>query len=116
MRILIVEDDSSHQKIISLMLAHLGYRSDAVMNGQDAVQAVENRKYDLILMDIVMPKMDGLEATREIRRLGQERLRIIAVTAYVFPGIRKMCLDAGMDDCITKPLRIKDLENVLKSI
>jgi CheY-like chemotaxis protein len=115
-RILVAEDDVSHQKIISLMLARLGYKSDVVSNGYEAIQAVERSQYDLVLMDIVMPKMDGLEATREIRKLSQNGLKIIAITAYVFPGIRDMCIQAGMDECITKPVRIKDLECALKDI
>jgi two-component system sensor histidine kinase/response regulator len=114
--ILVAEDDASHQKIISLMLSRLGYKSDVVSNGHEAIHAVERSQYNLVLMDIVMPKMDGLEATREIRKLNQNGLKIIAITAYVFPGIRDICLEAGMDDCITKPVRIKDLECALKNI
>jgi CheY-like chemotaxis protein len=116
MRILVAEDNITHQKIISLMLARLGFKSDVVSNGREAIQAVEHGQYDLILMDIVMPEMDGLQATREIRKLGQKGLKIIAITAYVFPGIREMCLDAGMDGCITKPVRIEDLKNALRII
>jgi CheY-like chemotaxis protein len=116
MRILLVEDEASHRKIILLMLARLGYESDAVSNGHEAIQAVKHSQYDLVLMDIVMPKIDGLQTTREIRKLGQKGLKILAITAYVFPGIREMCLDAGMDDYIAKPVRIKDLEHALKNI
>jgi CheY-like chemotaxis protein len=116
LRFLLVEDDSEHQKIFLLMLGRLGYKSDVVSNGHEAIQAVSKCKYDLILMDIRMPKTDGFETTREIRKLGQKGLKIIAITAYVFPGIREMCLDAGMNDCITKPVRIEDLRNALKDI
>lgn len=116
MLILLAEDDESHRKVTMLMLARLGYESDAVSNGREAILAVENNQYDLVLMDIVMPEMDGLKATREIRKLGQKGLKIVAITAYVFPGIREMCLEAGMDDCITKPVRIKDLELALTAI
>jgi CheY-like chemotaxis protein len=98
------------------MLARLRYKSDAVSDGYKAIQAVKEGRYDLVLMDIVMPRIDGFETTREIRKLGQKGLKIIAITAYVFPGIREMCLEAGMDDCITKPLRLKDLELALKDI
>ena len=114
MRVLVVEDEESHRKLTMLMLAHLGYKSDAVSNGRQAIQAVEHNQYALVLMDIVMPKIDGLEATREIRKLGQNWLKIIGITAYVVLDIREMCLDAGMDDCITKPVRIGDLAEVLK--
>jgi CheY-like chemotaxis protein len=98
------------------MLARLGYKSDVVLNGYDAIQAVSQCNYYLILMDIVMPKIDGLEATRQIRKLGQKELKIIAITAYVFPGIKEMCLEAGMNDCITKPIRLIDMECALKNI
>jgi CheY-like chemotaxis protein len=113
-RILVVEDDASHQKIILLMLARLGYNSDLVSNGKEAIEAVAQRPYDLVLMDIVMPKMDGLKATEEIRKLGHKGLKIIAITANVFPDIRKICLEGGMDDCITKPVRLTDLKCALK--
>lgn len=116
MHILLVEDDNSHRRVTILMLARLGYESDAVSNGREAILAVENNQYDLVLMDIVMPEMDGLKATREIRKLDQKGLKIVAITAYVFPGIKEMCLEAGMDECITKPVRIKDLELTLNNI
>jgi CheY-like chemotaxis protein len=98
------------------MLARLDYKADVVSDGHQAIQAVSQCKYDLVLMDIKMPKMDGFETAREIRKLGQRELKIIGVTAYVFPGVKEMCLDAGMDDCITKPVRIEDLKNALKDI
>ncbi len=113
MRILLAEDDESHRKLTMLMLARLGYKSDAVSNGRQAIQAVSHSQYDLVLMDLVMPEMDGLKATREMRKLGQKEIKIIAITAYVVPGIRETCLEAGMDDCITKPVKIGDLAKVL---
>jgi CheY-like chemotaxis protein len=70
MQILLAEDDTSHQKIILLMLAWLGYKSDVVPNGHEAIQAVEHNQYDLVLTDIIIPKKDGLEAARKIRSLG----------------------------------------------
>ncbi len=114
MRILLADDNESNRKVTMLMLARLGYKYDAVSSGFEAIQAVSNSHYDLVLMDVVMPEIDGLEATREIRKIGQNGLKIIAITAYVVPGIREMCLEAGMDDCITKPIRIGDLAEVLK--
>ncbi|MGA9100312.1 MAG: response regulator [Methanotrichaceae archaeon] len=114
MRILIVEDNASNRKVAMLMLDHLGYEYDAVSNGREAIQAVEHCHYDLVLMDIIMPEIDGLEATQKIRKLNKTGLKIIAITAYVFPGIREMCLDAGMDDYIPKPVKIEDLAEVLK--
>jgi CheY-like chemotaxis protein len=116
LRILITEDEPSHRKIFFMMLDRLGYKSDVASNGYEAIQAVSQCKYDLVFMDIKMPKMDGFQTAREIRKLGQRELKIIAVTAYVFPGVKEMCLDAGMDDCITKPVRIEDLKNALRNI
>lgn len=113
MRILIVEDDASNRKVVMLMLDRLGYEYDAVSNGREAIQAAEHNYYDLVLMDIIMPEIDGLEATQKIRKLNQTGLKIIAITAYIFPGIEKVCLDAGMDDCIHKPVTIEDLAEVL---
>lgn len=116
MRILITDDNESNRKVTMLMLARLGYEHDSVSSGREAIHAVSCSHYDLVLMDIVMQEMDGLETSREIRKLGQNGLKIIGITAYVVPGIREICLDAGMDDCITKPMRIKDLETALKNI
>ncbi len=99
-----------------LMLKRLGYNADAVSNGREAIQAIERRKYDLVLMNIVMPEIDGLEATREIRKLGQKGLKIIAITAYVFPGAREMCMEAGMDDYLPKPMSISDLASAIKKV
>ncbi len=114
--ILVVEDNASNRRVAKIMLERLGYKADVVSSGLEAIEAVRNSHYDLVLMDIVMPEMDGLEASREMRKLGQEKLKIIAITAYVVPGIMEMCLKAGMDDCITKPIRMKDLELALKRI
>ncbi len=114
LHILLAEDEELHRKVIMLMLSRLGYKSDVVSNGYDAIRAIKHDHYDLTLMDLAMPKIDGLQATREIRKMGQNRLKIIGVTAYVFPGIREICLKAGMDDCITKPIKIGELADVLK--
>ena len=116
MRILVVEDNESHRKLTKLMLDRLGYQSDAVSDGYQAIQAVKHNQYGLVLMDIVMPGIDGLQAAREIRKLGKRGMKIISITAYVYSGFRDMCLEAGMDDCITKPVCIRDLENALKRI
>ena len=96
------------------MLKRLGYTAKAVSNGLEAIQAIKRQKYDLVLMNIVMPEIDGLEATREVRKLGYKGLKIIAITAYVFPRAKEMCITAGMDDYIPKPVRINDLANVLE--
>ena len=97
------------------MLRRLGYEADAVNNGLEVLQALERRKYDLVLMGIVMPKMDGITATQEIRRRFpiSELPRIVALTAYVHPDVRKKCFEAGMDDYITKPVMLNDLKAIL---
>jgi two-component system sensor histidine kinase/response regulator len=115
-RVLLVEDNASSKKLEKMMLERLGCRADAVTSGNEAIEAIKREHYDLVLMDIMMYGMDGFETAREIRKLSQKDLKIIAITAYVFSGIREMCLEAGMDDCITKPIRLKDLEGALKNI
>ena len=111
--VLLAEDDPTNQRVAMLMLKRLGYVANVVSNGREAIQAIKRQKYDLVLMNIVMPEIDGLEATREIRKLGYNNLKIIAITAYVFPGAKEMCIAAGMDDYIPKPVRINDLAEML---
>ncbi len=93
----------------------MGYRADVAANGIEAIQAVERQPYDVILMDVQMPEMDGLEATRRIcarwsvgERQGP-RPRIIAMTANAMQGDRELCLEAGMDDYLSKPIRVDEL-------
>ncbi len=112
-RILLAEDDELNQKVTSLMLERLGYKVDVARNGIEVLEALRRRSYGLVLMNIGMPKMDGIETTREIRRRWHSSLKIIAITAYVLPGIRTVCLEAGMDDYIGKPVKIEDLAKVL---
>jgi len=85
-----------------------------VANGIEALQALERQHYDLVLMDVRMPEMDGLDATRIIRRLwAKNKPTIIAITAYGLEGDREKCLESGMDDYISKPVKLEDLTNVL---
>lgn len=97
------------------MIKHLGYHADLAANGEEAVQAMERRPYHVVFMDIHMPKMDGLEATRIIRGRRQfaEQPRIIALTAYCLDNSREMCIQAGMDGYISKPIAIKDLKTAI---
>jgi len=114
LRILLAEDNVTSQKVALQMLKRLGYRADVVANGIEALQALERQSYDVVLMDLRMPEMGGLEATRIIReRWPDNGPNIIAVTAYALQGDREMCLDAGMDDYISKPIKLEELAGVL---
>ncbi|WP_372369001.1 response regulator [Candidatus Uabimicrobium sp. HlEnr_7] len=101
--VLIVEDDSTNQKILELILHYHHYKIDIANNGKEAVAKIQQKNYDIVLMDISMPKMNGLDATREIRRLGFS-MPIIALTAHVMMKEREKGLSAGMNDYISKPV------------
>ncbi len=114
LRILLVEDNPINQRVALLMLKKLGYSADVAGNGLEALRALEQRHYDVILMDIQMPEMDGIEATKIIRQRWPAGPKIIAITAYALDYSRETCLKAGMDDYIAKPVSMDDLANVLK--
>ena len=111
LRILLAEDNGVNQKLALRLLEHLGYRADLASNGREAVQSVARQAYDLLLMDVRMPEMDGLEATRQIiaRWPSGQRPRIVAMTANALNGDRPQCLAAGMDEHLSKPLRVEAL-------
>jgi len=113
LRILLAEDNVVNQKVTQKMLSKLGYRATVVANGIEVLQALENQHYDVILMDVQMPEIDGLEATRAIRQRWKDGPKIIAMTASALKGDREMCLAAGMDDYISKPVRMEDLARKL---
>ena len=115
-RLLLVEDNNINQKVALAMLKNLGYRADVARNGAEAVKAVASKQYDLVLMDCLMPEMDGFEATRCIRGQGQHcaELPIIAMTASAFAEDRNACLAAGMTDYLSKPVREAELRNKLE--
>ena len=115
LRILIAEDNAVNQKVAAAFLGKLGYQPDFVANGQEAVDAVVQRPYDVVFMDMQMPVMDGLQATREICRLfpADQRPRIIAMTANALPEDQKLCMEAGMDDYVIKPISLEGLARTL---
>jgi CheY-like chemotaxis protein/HPt (histidine-containing phosphotransfer) domain-containing protein len=104
-----------NQKVMLGLLAHLGYGADLARNGQEVLDALADRPYDLVLMDVQMPEMDGLEATRRLReQLPADRQpRVLALTAHAMSGDRERCLAAGMDGYLSKPLQLADLEAAL---
>ena len=118
LRILLAEDILVNQKLVLRLLEQMGYRADVASNGIEAVQSVERQPYDVILMDVQMPEMDGLEASRRIcaRWPRGQRPTIIAMTANAMQGDREMCLEAGMDDYVSKPIRTDELINALMKV
>jgi CheY-like chemotaxis protein len=118
LRILLAEDNVVNQKLALRILQRMGYRADLASNGIEALESLQRQSYDVVLMDVQMPEMDGLEATRRIcaRWRPEERPRIIAMTANAMQGDRDMCLAAGMDDYLTKPIRVDRLVEALNLV
>jgi CheY-like chemotaxis protein len=115
-RLLLAEDNAVNQKVALHMLTRLGYRTDIAANGIEALSSLQRQSYDVIFMDMQMPEMDGLEATRRIvqnRPDRRQRPWIIALTANAMQGDRERCLASGMDDYITKPLKIADIASAM---
>ncbi|MEZ4702261.1 MAG: response regulator [Rhodothermales bacterium] len=105
LRMLLVEDNPINQKVALRFLAKEGLKADVANNGQEALDLFAKQTYDIVLMDIQMPVMDGVTATENLRRIyGAERPYIIAVTANATPADRQRCMEAGMNDFVTKPI------------
>jgi CheY-like chemotaxis protein len=118
LRILLAEDNAVNVKLSLKLLEQLGYRADVVENGFEVLDALARDPYDVVLMDVQMPELDGLDAARQICALleAPQRPRIVAMTANAMQGDREMCMAAGMDDYLTKPIRIDRLVEALNSV
>ena len=118
--ILLVEDNPTNQLVAVKILERLGYRAEIASNGEEAIEALARTDYDLVLMDLQMPGMGGLEASRIIRDVGSNVVRhdipIVAMTANAMQGDREMCMNAGMDDYIPKPVKPDELRVVLERL
>ena len=110
--ILLVDDSDVNLKVTSLMLKKLGHQADLATNGIEAIEALERQSYDIVLMDIQMPEMDGIEATKIIRQRMHQGPKIIVVTSLI--NCRDVCLEAGADDFLVKPLGIETLRTAIK--
>ncbi len=115
LRILLAEDNATNQKLALRLLSRMGYQADVAANGLEVLTTLRRQPYDVVLMDVQMPEMDGLEATRTLRRELPEAHQpyVIAMTANAMQGDREMCLAAGMDDYVSKPIRVEELVEAL---
>jgi signal transduction histidine kinase/CheY-like chemotaxis protein len=118
LRILLAEDNVVNQKLALRLLQQMGYRADLASNGLEAIECVARQTYDVVLMDVQMPEMDGFEASRRItaRWPAGQRPRIVAMTANAMQGDREMCLASGMDDYLSKPIRVDELVRALRGV
>jgi PAS domain S-box-containing protein len=118
LRILLAEDNAMNQKVALRLLEQLGYRADVAANGREAIEALEQQPYDVVLMDVQMPELDGLDATRQIceRWPEESRPHIVAMTANALPEDREACFAAGMNDYVAKPIRTEELVAALKRV
>jgi two-component system, sensor histidine kinase len=117
-QVLLAEDTEMNRMLVRILLTRMGFEVDEVENGQQAVDALARKRYDLVLMDCMMPVMDGYEATRILRareaEAGQERVPVIALTASAIAGDRERCRQAGMDDYMTKPFQVDDFTAIVQ--
>jgi signal transduction histidine kinase/two-component SAPR family response regulator/HPt (histidine-containing phosphotransfer) domain-containing protein len=122
LRVLLVDDNAINQKVAVRILQQMGYQPDSAINGKEALAAIDRKPYDFIFMDVMMPEMDGHEATRLLRKRqmvgGQahydQRIVVVAMTAHAMAGDREKCIAAGMDDYLSKPVRPKDVRDMVE--
>ncbi len=122
LRVLLVDDNVINQKVAVRILQQMGYQPEVAGNGREALEAMSHEAYDLVFMDVMMPEMDGLEATRQIRKRQmsgehanfQSRIIICAMTAHAMAGDREKCIASGMDDYLSKPVRPKDVREMIE--
>jgi CheY-like chemotaxis protein/HPt (histidine-containing phosphotransfer) domain-containing protein len=116
LKVLVAEDNMINQKLITKILSQLGFHADVVGNGIEAIEELKRVRYDIVFMDVQMPEMDGIEATRYIVQnwKSDERPFIIAMTANVMQGDKEKCLNAGMDDYLSKPVIIDDVQKIIE--
>jgi len=118
LRILLAEDNPINQKVMQRMLNKIGQRVDIAANGKEVLNSLERQNYEIIFMDVEMPEMDGIEATKVIRKKWppEKQPYIVAVTAYALEGDRERCINAGMDDYLAKPVNLENLKSILAQI
>lgn len=116
LKILVVDDDELSRRLMRVILTHEGHRVDAAANGLEALEAVKNNKFDIVFMDLNMPEMDGMEASRKIRAWedGDSHTFIVALTASYLPEIGESLFEAGMDNYISKPFDVAQVQRLLK--
>ncbi len=114
LRILVAEDNRVNQKVVRLLLQQMGYAADIVSNGLEVLDSLRRQPYDVVFMDVQMPEMDGITATRQVKAMDQPSPRIVAMTANAMQRDRQQCFDSGMDDYVTKPITIEALQTALR--
>jgi len=118
LQVLLAEDTEMNRMLVRILLTRMGFEVDEAEDGQQAVDALARKRYDLVLMDCMMPVMDGYEATRILRvreaETGQERVPVIALTASAIAGDRERCRQAGMDDYLSKPFQVDDFTAIVQ--